>query len=544
VAGFGSRLSILTMVAVVLMPLAATSVPPLVDYPDHLARMLILSRLHAEPALAGMFTTDWHFIPNLAMEAVVLPLALVLPLDLAGRVFVALAMLLPVAGCVALHRALHPRAPPTPWPLAATLLACNAVLTFGLLGFAVGVGAALIAAAVLLGRPRPLLGALLGVAVFACHAVAFALLVLLLASALAYRRAGLRAAGATLGPLLVAPLALSVVFGPHEGGVDVAGAAAALFESRPGLKVRLLWLCAPFASPGGWPYLDLPVAGLFVGIVFAGRRRLGLAPEVLPALLALVVAWAILPDRLLGNGLMFERMAWPSALLFIAGTDPRLPRHLAVPAAAICAVLLLVRSAVAAEDWAGQDAHLADLRAVLADVPAGARVLAVRDGADPWQADPDEGRASRSFHKSVAYARLPALAITERGAFWPMLFTEPGKSPLRLRPLYAELSQHDGPLPLTTMLSGPPPRPLPAAETAQLGGWRQRYDYVLRLHPTGVFDDPSLVEAARAPFAVVYRVSPTPARLLALGQRQPNRTTSPKITATIGRITTEANSNP
>ena len=508
-------LTVLAVSVAVLMPLGATGVPPLVDYPDHLARMLILSRLHAEPPMADVFMADWRFIPNLAMEAVVLPLSRVLPLEAAGRVFIALAMLLPVAGCAALHRALHPRAATTPWPLAASLLACNATVTFGLLGFAAGIGAAMLSASLLLPRPRPLLAALLGIVVFACHAVAFALLVLLLAGAFACRGTFRRQAAATLGPLMLAPLALFAAFGPHDGGLDLDGAASALLQAGPGLKVRLLWLFAPFASPGGWPYLDLPVGALFVAILLAARRRLNLAPEVLPALVALAAAWAILPDRLLGNGLMFERMAWPASLLLIAGTDPRLPRRAAVAAAAACAALLLVRGAVATEDWAGQGARLADVRAVLSGVPAGARVLAVRDGADPWQADPDEGRASWAFHKAVAYARLPALAITERAAFWPMLFTEPGKSPLRARPPYAELAQHDGPLPLTSMLSGPPPRPLAASETAQLADWRRRYDYVLRLHPTGELYDTSLAEQARAPFAVLYRVSPVPALMLA-----------------------------
>jgi hypothetical protein len=46
----------------------------------------------------------WGVVPNLAMDLIVPPLSHVIPLDVAGRLFITLALLLPVAGVVALHR--------------------------------------------------------------------------------------------------------------------------------------------------------------------------------------------------------------------------------------------------------------------------------------------------------------------------------------------------------------------------------------------------------------------------------------------------------
>jgi hypothetical protein len=57
------------LVALTLSPLLFTSVPPLVDYPDHLARMWIL--VHG----SENYQANWHLLPALAMDLIVPPLA-------------------------------------------------------------------------------------------------------------------------------------------------------------------------------------------------------------------------------------------------------------------------------------------------------------------------------------------------------------------------------------------------------------------------------------------------------------------------------------
>jgi hypothetical protein len=68
--------------AFTLSPLLFVSVPPLVDYPDHLARMWILVYGSEN------YVANWHLLPTLAMDLVVPPLAQILPVEAAGKLFI------------------------------------------------------------------------------------------------------------------------------------------------------------------------------------------------------------------------------------------------------------------------------------------------------------------------------------------------------------------------------------------------------------------------------------------------------------------------
>ncbi|HKT20747.1 MAG TPA: hypothetical protein VJR47_22030, partial [Stellaceae bacterium] len=129
-----------------LSPLLWTRIPALVDYPNHLARMWILVHGQDIPALASNYIAHWRLLPDLAMDLIVPPLAHLIGVEQAGRVFIALTMLTLVAGTVALHRVLHGRV--GLWPLASLLFIYNAVLYWGFLNclFGMGVGLLLFAA--------------------------------------------------------------------------------------------------------------------------------------------------------------------------------------------------------------------------------------------------------------------------------------------------------------------------------------------------------------------------------------------------------------
>ncbi len=128
-------------VAVLLAgPLLLVDVPPLLDYPNHLARIFLLAKGAADPLLAPIFQPHWAIIPNLAIDIVGPPLARVLPIHVAGRLMLATLLLLPVVGAVAYHRAVF--GVRSLWPFAAALVACNgAFLLLGFLNFVAGAGA-------------------------------------------------------------------------------------------------------------------------------------------------------------------------------------------------------------------------------------------------------------------------------------------------------------------------------------------------------------------------------------------------------------------
>ena len=524
----------LAMAVLLVSPLAAVRVPFLMDYPNHLARLHVLATGAAAPALRAMFHVEWAFIPNMAIDLVVPALAQVMPLSVAGRLFIALAILLPPLGVVALHRAwFRARAG---WPWIAVLAAVNACLVLGFLNYVAGVGLALLGAAWHArardrADPWPaiarasLLGAAWGVACLLSHIVAFGLLVLLMLSTEAAqlaRRPRLRRALPIAATMLV-PLLLYHAFGPSRNYTSAGALAAAARQilhdgmlSQPYFRARWLFAAATGESEAtgavAVALLALPVAWA------AWRQRLAVAPQMLLAFVGLAVAYALLPEALAGNGMVYERLSLPLALVGIAGVRPLLAGRQAAALALAVVVLLGVRSALMWRLGAAQEALLGQVERVIAPIPPGARVLAVRDGQNYWDVDADEPAALRILGRTVDYQHVPALVTLERDAFWPMLFTIPGKQPLQFRAPYVRDAQTDGLLPLIGQLGPAAGIPSPQGRCSGLGtalpcqlwSWPARYDFLLRLNAHA--DPPPLAahlrEVARDGWAVLYRVQP------------------------------------
>lgn len=511
-------------------PLLVTSLAPIIDLPNHLARIHVLADGGADPALAAMFVPSWSFIPNLAMDVLLVPLAHVLPVYEAGRLFVALAIVLPVLGCVALHRAWWGAG--HPWPWVSALTAYNAFLLFGLLNYVVGVGLALLGAAWAIGRTRVgplawLVAALWGLGCMLSHLIGFGLLLLVAGVGVLVRDRReprrLLAQVPLLGAMAVAPVALYLLFGPgsdsYVGGNQLG---AALREAMgqdllADAATRLIWLASPFASPYGW--LTVPSAALVAAIAGLAlvRRELRVAPAAALSGGLLLGLFFLAPIGIGENGMVYQRLALPLALVAIAGMQPSLPRRLGMAAFAAVALLFAARGALAGWVWHDQEHLLRDVRAAIAPVEPGARVLAVRDGTHPWHVDPDERGAQRILRNTIAYTHLPALVLIERNAFFPLVFAARKKQPLAVAPGYAGLYQSDGHLPLTRDLAAA--ATLPALEGScfhnpaepvecQARDWPERYDYVLRLNagPQPINEPGRLQRIAGGGFAELYRV--------------------------------------
>src|SRR5436190_18694095 len=87
------------LLALFSVPIFSTVVPPLFDYPNHLARFWIL-------ATGGnaFYAVHWAPLPNLAGDLVVPLLARVMPLEFAGKLFQVMIFALIVDGATSLNR--------------------------------------------------------------------------------------------------------------------------------------------------------------------------------------------------------------------------------------------------------------------------------------------------------------------------------------------------------------------------------------------------------------------------------------------------------
>ncbi len=213
-----------------LAPLLVVDVPPLVDYPNHLARVTVLAALPGDPVIARFYATRWAVIPNLALDLIGPPLLRVFPVHVAGRILIAIAVLMPVLGCVAYGAALRRRCW---WSLAVGLIAYNRTLLEGFLNFNMAIGLALLLAAAWTRwrsqYPTLMIGvAVLGaVALFVCHLMALLMFGVLIAADELVRIWSLRmrprvvlASGARLALIFTAPLALYACSGLPGLGDD------------------------------------------------------------------------------------------------------------------------------------------------------------------------------------------------------------------------------------------------------------------------------------------------------------------------------------
>jgi hypothetical protein len=514
------------LIAVLLVPLFLTEIPPLLDYPNHLARMHILSRLPEDADLARIYGTVWRIVPNIGIDLAMPALMHVLPLMAAGKVFVALALILPLVGVVALHRALFGAL--SYWPLAAGLVAYNRLFFSGFLNFLIGVGLALLGAALWRAlRDRPALwrvGSAIAVAIiiFFCHLIAVAfygLLLLGLELARSWKtgwRERLRALALLAVPFIVpaifylrAPISADTPAGGH-GLVDaIKHYYWALAASPPGLKTY--GLMGPFLTYDR--LLDAGAMVLTIGVLaaFAVERRLRIAPALAGIVALLLIAYPFVPFFLMQTAWVDQRLPILAGFLLFAGTLPRVRNIRTARLMAVAfAAAILARTIVIGAVWSTNDAQIADFRQVISAVGPGDRVLVVQAerNADPnaMVNQPDSVRAMLHNDSSM---HLPALLVIEHSAFWPLLFTAPTKQPVRVMPPYDAISLPEGELPWIGGLADLDPATVKWAP--YLPGWEHKFDWVLVLHPADAPNGykllPDRLEPAGAgSIAALYRV--------------------------------------
>ena len=172
--------------ALALVPIFVSTIPPLADYPNHLARVHILSYLETVPELANYYRDVTSAQPNLAFDIVVALLSRVMPLETAGRVFLALTIMAMVGGAFALHRACHAGASASVWPLLSLFFVYNRLFLWGFVGYLFTLGCAMGAFAAWIAlRRRPVIrlttGTVLATLIYLGHLYAFGVYALCIA---------------------------------------------------------------------------------------------------------------------------------------------------------------------------------------------------------------------------------------------------------------------------------------------------------------------------------------------------------------------------
>jgi hypothetical protein len=493
------------MVTGLLAPILAVPIPPLTDYPNHLARGLFLADGARDAVMQRIFAVHWSIIPNLATDLLLPPLMQMMPPLVAGRLVIALAVLLPSVGAIAVSRLWSGRW--SLWSLGAGFVAYNTMFLIGVLNFQIAVGVALWGVACWLALAdrslwlASLTGALFAIGAFICHLFGFAFYALLIGCAELAQidQRGLRdpasrrfAAARCLAALgaVIAPVLLYLA-------APFAAAGGEIYWQSPGKKfdfllVPLLAYSRPLALVAAGA-IALPLA------VWALRRRLRVARLALYAAPLLFMAYAWLPVGAKGGYWIDTRVPVLLGFLLFACVVPRdLPRWQARLAAVVLGSLFIARMTSITLIWIAAQPEIADVRRVLQPVTPGSRVLVVdgNRGKDPLTL----GAAAAHGFGGV-YRHYGAFAFIDRRAFWSDAFALPGQQPV------AELEpyNHSGdggalpPRPYTRLVAA---ASAPSADTTEfMQGWASKEDFVLLLDAQALPDAAALLPRYLRPLA-------------------------------------------
>lgn len=470
----------LLVAALIILPLFYTPVPPLSDYPNHLARMFILAQRAHNEFLSHFYTVAWAAIPNLIMDLVVPSLVALVGIYVAGRIFIALTLLLMLLGPMLVHRAIYKRW--SAWPLVGGLFVYNGFLFIGLMNYLFGVGiaafglAAWIALAERSAAIKILVSFVFCAILYVCHALALAIYGFGIASFEAWRlwsqrepQQGrpLRATAIILSAVAVCapflPFAYIVLHSPTWGLVQQN-----VWESQG--KLQSIEIFFSVYSD----YADIPFLALIVAAIATAIRR-GLVRFHTAGIIiatALAIAFVIMPRQAFGSWMADQRLVvgiFFMSLGFISVDLRKLEKQNFF--FTICLVAIAIRMVDVSVNWAALSQPMMELKSALHFLQPGARLLVTQIDNMPDDA------------ASNALSHAPNLAVIERSALVSRLFTTEGKQIVHAQGDYRDhVDSEDGDTPtisqvLVTATTDTPP----GAGTHYWDDWDDFYDYLIVL---------------------------------------------------------------
>jgi hypothetical protein len=466
-------------ITLIIMPILFFDMPGMVDYPNHLARMYLLTDGPAHPG-SKFYEIKWFLNPNLAMDIIVPTLGRIIGVEPATRLFTVVSLILVMTGPAAIEYAIRRR---IGWgPLLSLLFTYNAVFLLGFLNFIFAFGLALWSVAGWIGLRRSgsaawvVLHLLALPVLFISHLHGFAIYLVVVGAyelwRLRYQRPGPVDLTVTL-VLLSAPLPLAylaMALGEdHNSGSD-------LVWDFP-LKARLLATLAGGYDPR---IAVVKLVGAVVLVLWAARRKTLRAHPAAPWIaVSLVTAFLIMPHGIMGS--FFGDIRFMVAALFVLPAFFTWDEKSAAACKAAGAgfgAILVVSVANVAWAWAYLQTDYDEIRGSFALVELQSKILLGRPSA--------ETRFSW-VQRSLLHA--PTLAVADRGAFVPTLFTWPGGQVIRPRPEYSAIDIMEGwPVPVADLMNALhgtlPQDPSDPSKPIYWRNWTADFDYLYIMYPT------------------------------------------------------------
>ncbi|MGA8611912.1 MAG: hypothetical protein WB760_09400 [Xanthobacteraceae bacterium] len=477
------RLSqIITVLLLVLSigPALAVAMPAMLDYPDHLAWMYLLTR-DGTDAANPFYQVSWTFDTNLAMELVVPPLAWWIGVAAAAKTFFLISQLLVIGGAMALERAVKGRLELA--PLSAAIFLYSPPFAWGFVNFEFALGVALWAITAWLamdGRPlfvRALVHSAFVIILFVGHLFALGIYGATLGLHELWRmrsgRASVRKTAIVMA-VLAAPaivlLGVLLILGHPVG--DAASETAWRFDLKP------VWV---FLAINGYDYL-LSCVGMVLLLaaccVLARRGHLKFTASGAWIAAGFALLYLAMPFRLLGTAYTDMRVLTAAALIvpsFVRLSLPNMAWRRTVFFTA--AGYALANLAVVWWVWLSDGSDFAALIASFDRIAKGSAVL-VADSNAPGQTG---GSPPGGNPRDYPFYRAPNLAVAYANALVSSVYNYPRDR--MLRSAYRQFAQPPRYLApriasLAAMAAGAYNNP-----PAYLRSWPDKYDYVYVVGP-------------------------------------------------------------
>ncbi|WP_459458338.1 hypothetical protein [Rhizobium sp. No.120] len=482
-------LAIVAFLIVVAILVTAFQFPPILDYPNHYARMWLLAGGIDTPPFHEIYAVDWNrTFTNVGIDLAAYWLGPLVGVPLLARSVLFLAIVLPPLGAIALHRRLHGGG--YYWQIGILYFAWCATLIGGFINFQIGLGMALLFASVdhALQSSKPAVlfvwRLFAGLLLTIMHIFSLGFYMALICglefspttAALKSCRDFLRLCCRLLVAILACALPATCLFFyqrvlPGDGsGINTA------WNDTPLLIVaNLVSAFWSYTLPADMLFL-IPLVLVVTNAVRTHRLRLhaGLAVTVV----GLLILSCLSPRHVMETGWIswrFPIMAALAAMVMVCPL-PNLPRRQAVLVVTGMVAVALGRTIWIGANWWHGQAVVADVATVLEHVPEGSAIL-------PMAHKP----ANKPINISTRYyawdedtfRHLPTLAIPYAHAFVPTVFTAVGKQPLNVLPPWRDIAVPEGNLISPGLLSCPSELKVFIEVAPYLVDWRRRFDFLL-----------------------------------------------------------------
>lgn len=517
---------IIAFMAAVAALVAAFKFPPILDYPNHYARMWLLAGGINTPPFHEIYAIDWNrTFTNVGMDLAAYWLGPLIGVSLLARGLLFLAIVLPPLGAIALHRRLYGGG--YYWQIAVLYFAWCATLIGGFINFQIGLGMALLFATAdhaLQSRNRAVLFAwrlLAGLLLTVMHIFSLGFYMALVCglefsptmAALKSPREFMRLCGRLVVAMLACALPVVCLFMYQPvlpGGGD--GSLGVSWNVSPLLVLANLLSAL-------WTYM-LPVDMLFlIPLVLVctnaiRTRRLRLHAGLVVTVVGLLVLSCVSPRHVMGTGWIswrFPIMTALAAMVMICPL-PRLSRRQALFVVTVLAAIAFGRTAWVGFTWWRGQTDVTDVQTVLAAVPAGSAILPMTH--KPKAIPTGVNQRYYAWNEDT-FRHLPTLALPYAHSFVPTIFTAMGKQPLTVRPPWRDIAVQEGNLFSVGLLNCPAELQVFSTVVPYLSDWRHRFDFVLVVNADmpdrygGDTVPAGLRLAADTPFAKLYAIDKT-----------------------------------